>query len=196
MAEGTQTQLGNVLLFGRYEMTGIAIRDGGLAKYIDLTPMAVPHSGGKHANRWFSKARMGIVERLVNNMMRTEDFTGKKMKALSAVKNAFEIIAQKTKKNPVQVLVEALENAAPREEITRLQFGGISVPKAVDVAPSRRLDIALRNLSKGAVQTSFKSKKTIEDCLADELILASKGDMNSFSVAKKEELERVAASAR
>ena len=110
--------------------------------------------------------------------------------------DAFEIIAAKTKKNPVQVLVEALENAAPREEITRLQFGGISVPKAVDVAPSRRLDIALRNISKGTVQASFKNKKPVEECLADELILASKGDMNSFSVAKKEELERVASSAR
>ena len=108
----------------------------------------------------------------------------------------FEIIATKTKKNPVQVLVEALENAAPREEITRLQFGGISVPKAVDVSPSRRLDIALRNIAKGTVDSSFKNKKPVEECLADELILASKADMNSFSVAKKEELERVASSAR
>lgn len=196
MAEGVQTQLGQVLLFGKYEMTGIAIRDGGLAKYMDLTPTAVPHSGGKHANRWFGKAKMSIVERLINNMMRTEDFTGKKLKAYSAVKDAFGIISEKAKKNPVQVLVEAIENSAPREEITRLQFGGISVPKAVDISPSRRLDIALRNLTKGAIQASFKGKKSIEECLADELLLASKGDMNSFSVAKKEELERVASSAR
>jgi len=196
MVEGVQPRLGQVLLFGKYEMTDIAIRDGGLAKYMDLTPTAVPHSGGKHANRWFGKAKMSIVERLINNMMRTEDFTGKKMKAYRAVKESFGIIAEKTKKNPVQVLVAALENAAPREEITRLQFGGISVPKAVDISPSRRLDIAIRNITKGAVQASFKGKKSIEECLADELVLASKGDMNSFSVAKKEELERVASSAR
>lgn len=185
-----------VLLFGKYEMTGIGIRDGGLAKYIDLTPVAIPHTGGKHANRSFGKSKVSIVERLVNNLMRTEVFTGKKAKSLGVVKDAFAIIATKTKKNPVQVLVEALENAAPREEITRLQFGGISVPKAVDVAPCRRLDIALRNIAKGTVDTSFKNKKPVEECLADELILASKGDMNSFSVAKKEELERVASSAR
>ena len=92
--------------------------------------------------------------------------------------------------------MEALENAAPREEVTRLQFGGISVPKAVDVAPSRRLDISLRNITKGAIQTSFKNTKPIQECLADELILASKNDMNSFAVAKKEEVERVASSAR
>ncbi|MCJ7517846.1 MAG: 30S ribosomal protein S7 [Methanomassiliicoccales archaeon] len=196
MVEGVQPRLGQVLLFGKYEMTDIAIRDGGLAKYMDLTPTAVPHSGGKHANRWFGKAKVSIVERLINNMMRTENFTGKKLKAYRAVKEAFGIIAEKTKKNPVQVLVAALENAAPREEITRLQFGGISVPKAVDISPSRRLDIAIRNITKGAVQASFKGKKSIEECLADELVLASKGDMNSFSVAKKEELERVASSAR
>ncbi len=118
------------------------------------------------------------------------------MKAYKAVSQAFDIIATKTKKNPIQVLVEALENAAPREEVTRLQFGGISVPKAVDVSPQRRLDIALRNLSTGVVNASSKNKKPIYECLADEIILASKGDMTSFSVAKKEEIERVAQSAR
>lgn len=195
MEAETQVQSG-VLLFGKYEMTGIGIRDGGLAKYIDLTPITVPHTGGKHANRSFGKSKVSIVERLINNLMRTEVYTGKKAKGVRAVQDAFAIIAQKTKKNPVQVLVEALENAAPREEITRLQFGGISVPKAVDVAPSRRLDIALRNIAKGTVNASFKNKKPVEECLADELILASKGDMNSFSVSKKDELERVASSAR
>ena len=92
--------------------------------------------------------------------------------------------------------MEALENAAPREEVTRLQFGGISVPKAVDISPQRRLDIALRNLSTGVVQASTKNKKAIHECLADEIMLAAKGDMTSFAVAKKEETERVAQSAR
>jgi len=185
-----------LLLFGKYGMSEVVVRDGGLAKYINLDPVVVPHSDGRHSGRWFGKARLNIVERLINNMMRTEVFTGKKMKAYRTTQNAFEVIAKKTNKNPVQVLVEALENAAPREEITRLQFGGISVPKAVDVAPSRRLDIALRNITKGAIQSSFKNTKAIHECLADELILASKNDMNSFSVSKKEEVERVASSAR
>jgi small subunit ribosomal protein S7 len=186
----------DLLLFGKFSSSEVVVRDGGLAKYINLTQTMVPHSDGRHANRWFGKAKLNIVERLINNMMRTEVFTGKKMKAYRVVKDAFDIIAKKTNKNPIQVLVEALENAAPREEITRLQFGGISVPKAVDVAPSRRLDIALRNVTRGAIQSSFKNTKSIHECLADELILASKNDMNSFSVAKKEEVERVASSAR
>ena len=184
------------LMFGKYDLAEVTVADGGLAKYIDLTPTNVPHSGGIHANRWFGKARLSIVERLINNIMRTEKYTGKKLKAYKAVSDAFDIIAEKTKKNPVQVLVEALQNAAPREEVTRLQFGGISVPKAVDISPQRRLDIAIRNLSSGVVAASSKNKKAIQDCLADEIMLAAKGDMTSFSVAKKEETERVAQSAR
>ena len=184
------------LIFGKYDLSEVTVNDGGLAKYIDLTPTNVPHSGGRHANKWFGKSKLSIVERLINNVMRTEKYTGKKLKAYRAVSEAFDIIADRTKKNPVQILVEGLENAAPREEVTRLQFGGISVPKAVDISPQRRLDIALRNVSTGVVKASAKNKKSIANCIADELILASKGDMTSFSVAKKEEIERVAQSAR
>ena len=195
-AERPKVDKPEVLIFGKYSTNDIVIEDAGLAKYIDLESMMVPHSGGKHANMWFGKSKLSIVERLINNIMRTEKYTGKKLKAYKAVSEAFDIIAQKTKKNPVQVLVEGLENAAPREEVTRLQFGGISVPKAVDVSPQRRLDIALRNVSTGCVKASTKNKKPISSCIADEIMLAAKGDMTSFSVAKKEETERVAQSAR
>ena len=184
------------LIFGKYDTSEVVINDGGLAKYIDLTPTNVPHSGGKHANKWLGKSKLSIVERLINNIMRTEKYTGKKMKAYKTVSQAFDIVAQKTKKNPLQVLIEGLENAAPREEVTRLQFGGISVPKAVDISPQRRLDIALRNLCTGVVKASSKNKKPIYECLADEIMLAARGEMTSFSVAKKEEIERVAQSAR
>ena len=195
-AERPKVDKPEVLIFGKYSTSDIVIEDAGLAKYIDLESMMVPHSGGKHANMWFGKSKLSIVERLINNIMRTEKYTGKKLKAYRAVSDAFDIVAAKTKKNPVQVLVEALQNAAPREEVTRLQFGGISVPKAVDISPQRRLDIAIRNLSSGVVAASAKNKKAIQDCLADEIMLAAKGDMTSFSVAKKEETERVAQSAR
>ncbi|MCL2147940.1 MAG: 30S ribosomal protein S7 [Methanomassiliicoccaceae archaeon] len=184
------------LIFGKYDTSDVVINDGGLAKYIDLTPTNVPHSGGKHANKWFGKSKLSIVERLINNIMRTEKYTGKKMKAYKTVSMAFDVIAQRAKKNPLQVLVEGLENTAPREEVTRLQFGGISVPKAVDISPQRRLDIAIRNISTGVVRASAKSKKPIHECLADEIMLAAKGDMTSFAVSKKEEIERVAQSAR
>src|SRR5207249_4298406 len=95
-------------------------------------------------------------------------------KSYRVVRTAFEIIAQRTSKHPVQILVDAIEKAAPREEITRLRFGGISVPRAVDVAPSRRLDLALRNICVGAVQATFKNRKAVEECLADEILMAAK----------------------
>lgn len=192
----SDTIIQKALIFGKYDSTEVIIDDGGLAKYIDLTPTNVPHSGGKHANRWFGKSKLSIVERLINGIMRTEKYTGKKMKAYKTVSMAFDIVAEKTKKNPLQILIEGLENAAPREEVTKLQFGGISVPKAVDVSPQRRLDIAIRNLSTGVVKASAKNKKPIHECLADEMMLAARGEMTSYAVAKKEEIERVAQSAR
>src|SRR5438876_769582 len=172
------------------------IPDAGLAKYINLSPIVIPHTGGRWANKPFGKAKANLVERLINNMMRTENYTGKKAKSYRVVRTAFEIIAQRTSKHPVQILVDAIEKAAPREEITRLRFGGISVPRAVDVAPSRRLDLALRNICVGAVQATFKNRKAVEECLADEILMAAKGDMQSSAIAKKEELERIASSAR
>lgn len=183
-------------IFGKYELSEVIVSDRGLARYMNLNPTIVLHSDAKYANKPFGKARINLVERLVNNLMRTEDFTGKKSKSYDATKKAFEILEKRAKKNPIQVYVEAVQMAAPKEEITRLRFGGISVPKAVDISPSRRLDIAIRNICKGAVQSTYKNKKSISECLANEILLASKGDMNSFAVSKKEEVERVAASAR
>ncbi len=183
-------------LFEKYDISEVAVHDQGLAKYINLDPIVLPHTGARWANKPFGKQKANIVERLINGMMRTEVYTGKKSKAYRVVCTSFEIIEKKSNKNPVQVLVEALEHAAPREEITRLRFGGISVPRAVDISPSRRLDMALRNITQGAVQATFKNKKSVEECLADEIFLAAKGDMQSSAIAKKEELERVAASAR
>jgi small subunit ribosomal protein S7 len=184
------------MVFNKYDIREVKITDEGLKRYLNLNPIFLPHSSARNANRKFGKSKISVIERLINNMMRTEKYTGKKSKAYKVVKEAFDIIAKKTKKNPLQVLVEAIENSAPMEEITRLRLGGISVPKAVDSTPSRRLDIALRNISVGAVKGSHKNKKTIASCLANEIILASKGEITSFAVNKKEDIERVAASAR
>ena len=184
------------LMFGRYDVNQVVINDPGLAKYINLDPIYVPHVGARYANKQFGKSRINIVERLINEMMRTESYTGKKASAYKVVRESFEIIEKRAKTNPIQVLIDAIQNSGPREEVTRLRYGGISVPKAVDTSPARRLDISLRHLAQGAVNSSHKNKKAIADCLATELINASKGDMNSFAIARKEETERVAISAR
>ena len=106
-----------------------------------------------------------------------------------------EIINQRSKQNPLQVLVKAVENTAPREETTRIKYGGIGYQVAVDIAPQRRVDLAIGFLTKGALQSAFKRKRSLEECLADELLLAAEHDTRSFAIGKKEEKERIARSA-
>ncbi|KPV43660.1 30S ribosomal protein S7, partial [Acidiplasma aeolicum] len=181
------------LLMNKYDVSGIQIHDQGLANYINLTSYINLHTGGRFSNYLSGKKNMNTIERLLNKLMRTEKWTGKKYSAYKVLSEAFDIINKKTKQNPVQVLVTAIENSAPREEVTRLKYGGIAVPKSVDVSPSRRLDEALRNICIGATKASFKHKIHIEECLANEIILASRNDGNSYAISKKEEIERVAA---
>ena len=183
-------------LFGKYSFEGIEVHDPGLLPYLYLHPVYQPHTEGRLSGRPFLKSHMHLVERLANQLMKGGKFTGKKQKALATVRKAFDDLAAKDGKNPLQMLVDAVENASPREEVTRLQFGGISVPRAVDASPVRRLNVAIRNLALGAIQASRKSTKAIESCLAEEIRLAAKGDLTSFAVGRKEEVERVAQSAR
>lgn len=183
-------------LFGKWDSTEIEVNDLGVEKYINLKPVLLPYSGGKHARQQFNKSNQHIVERLINRMMQTEHNTGKKMTTYKIVKDAFEVIHKKTKENPIQVLVNAVINAGPREETVRLKYGGIAVPKAVDTAPQRRVDTALRLISEGAYNTSFKSRRPIEDALANEIIAAANYDVKSYSINKKEGKERVAKAAR
>jgi len=179
----------------KYEPGSVKVEDQGLAKYINLDTENI-YLGAVFANRMFAKAKIPLVERLINNIMRTEKYNGKKVKAYKVVRDAFDIIEKRLKKNPLQVLVDAIQNAAPKEEATRLRFGGILVPKAVDTSPQRRLDTALRNISQGSVNASHKNKKRMEACLADEIMKAASNDVTSFAVSRKNELERVAKSAR
>jgi small subunit ribosomal protein S7 len=179
----------------KYDMSEVKIEDKGLQRYINIDNKNI-YLGGIFANKMFGKSKLPIIERLINNLMRTETFNGKKIKAYKVVREALEIIDKKTKTNPIQVLIDAIQNAAPIEDTTRLQFGGISVPKAVDISPQRRLDMAIRNISLGTVAASHKNKKSIEACLADELMKAAKNDVTSFAVAKRNDKERIAKSAR
>lgn len=184
------------MLFGKWTYEGIVVRDPSLKKYISLKPVYIPHTGGRHEHRRFGKAEVPIVERLINKLMRPGRNTGKKHLAYNIVKMAFELISLKTGENPLQILIRAIENAAPREETTRLMYGGIVYHVAVDVSPQRRVDIALKNLVDGARLASFKSQKPIEECLADELIAAATNDPKSYAIARKEEVERIALSSR
>lgn len=185
----------DIKVFGKWD-TNVEIRDPSLKKYISLMPVYLPHTGGRHEHRRFGKAKVPIVERLINQIMRPGRNKGKKMLAYNIVKMAFEIISARTSQNPIQILVRAIENAAPREEVTRIMYGGIVYYVAVDVAPQRRVDIALRNIILGAKEASFNNPKPIEEVLADEIIAAANNDSRSFAIRKKEETERIALSSR
>ncbi|MCD6529643.1 30S ribosomal protein S7 [Candidatus Bathyarchaeota archaeon] len=183
-------------LFGKWSFKGIEIKDPGLKRYISLKPVVIPHSMGRHEHTKFKKSEVNIVERLVNMLMRPGHAAGKKARAISVVKNAFEIIHLKTGRNPIEVLIRAIENAAPCEDTTRISYGGVVYHLAVDISPQRRVDLALRFLSEGARMSAFGNPKTLEECLADEIILAANGDMKSYAVKKRSEMERIALASR
>jgi len=193
-SEGEESAVEGAKLFGEYEVAEIEYTDPSTQRYITVTPIA--HTMGRHASKQFEKSEISVVERLINRLMQTEDNTGKKQQATSIVRDAFEIVAEQTDENPVQTLVTAVENAAPREETVRLKYGGISVPKAVDVAPQRRVDEALKFIAQGTHNGSYKSPTDASEALAHQLIGAADYDVESYAITQKEERERVAAAAR
>jgi small subunit ribosomal protein S7 len=181
-------------LFGEYEIGEIEYADQSTRRYLTVTPIA--HTMGRHSEKQFKKSEISIVERLINRLMQTEENTGKKQQATRIVRDAFEIVEERTDENPVQVLVTAVENAGPREETVRLKYGGISVPKAVDVAPQRRVDQALKFIAQGTQSGSFKTTTPAAEALANQLIGAANYDLQAYPIGQKEEQERVAAAAR
>ena len=194
-------------LFGKWSCEGIEVRDPGLKRYITLDPVLVPKSRGKYRAQ-FHKSKMHIVERLINKIMvpghrgkkhflTSKHCCGKWYKAYKLVKETFEILEKVTKKNPVEVFIRALENAALREELTSFQVGGIIVRKAVITSPQRRIDTALRLMAQGAYHKAHRNPKGFARCLAEEILAAYHGDVqNSYALREKERIEREAAGAR
>ena len=183
-----------VPLFGKWNLTEVSIEDTTLEKYINLDAFQVPHTGGRHSKKRFGRGNLTVIERFINNLMRTERYTGKKAQAYNVLKNSFEIINSKKKENPAQIMVRALENSAPRAAVVSLRYGGIRVYSGVDVSPTRRVDTAIRNICTGALE-SAKKQRSIENALSKELMLASEGNPDSYAVGKKEEIERQAEAA-
>ncbi|WP_455143647.1 30S ribosomal protein S7 [Candidatus Hodarchaeum mangrovi] len=186
----------NMKIFDLWNCGEVEVKDISLARYINLTDRLVPHSAGRHEHKRFHKSYVHIVERLANKLMSPGRNTGKKLVALNAVKIAFHLIELKTSTNPVQVLVDAIVNCAPREETTRISYGGIVYHTAVDSAPQRRVDVALRLIADAVRKTSFNNIRPFEEILADQLIMASTNNLNSNAIKRKQDIERVALSAR
>jgi len=193
--------------FNRWGMEGIKVDDAGLQAYITLNPKIVPKTGARYAGNKFHKSKTFIVERLINKLMvpghkskkhfkTSYHTTGKAQTAYDIVEEVFRHLEKTTKENPIKVFVKALENAAQREEIITIEYGGARYPKAVECSPQRRVDLALRHMTQGAYHRSFNTKKPIVSSLADEILNAYRMSSASNAIAKKLEIERQADSSR
>ena len=194
-----------VLLFNKWDVRKIAVNDQGLQNVISLVPsVAIPVTFGRHEHQRMKKADVHIVERLANKLMHfgkryaknTGRMGGKKARIYKTIEAALDILSLETGKNPVELLVKAVEYASPNEDTTRIVYGGVVYHVSVDVAPLRRVDLALRFIAEGDRESTYSSLQAIEEVLAREILLASGNDMSSYAIKKKNEQERIAMSSR
>ncbi|MDO8460134.1 MAG: 30S ribosomal protein S7 [Nanoarchaeota archaeon] len=193
-------------LFDLYTIEGLAIKDSALKPYLNIESKLLLKSQGRNIGK-FGKTRVNILERIANRLavpghvgkkhkIITSWSSGKYNRNMKTVLDALKVVEQKTKKNPIQVLVDAIENGSPRDEITVIEHAGARYPQSVDTSPMRRIDLAVRWMVQGAYQKSFGKKKKMADALAEEIIKASEKNMESYAFSKKNEAEKQADSAR
>ncbi len=186
-------------LFGKYDYN-VEIRDLGLRKYINIKPRILPKTDGRSPNK-------PIVEKLITHLMvpghkgKKHKITsgrcpGKYFKIYNIVEKTFDIINKKTNKNPLEVLVGAIENSAPYELTVAQQIGGIVARKPAICSPKKRFDFALRKMVQGSYSKTFNKKKKAEETLSEEIINAYKKNNESFAVAERQRVEKEAAGAR
>ncbi|MFW6311073.1 MAG: 30S ribosomal protein S7 [Nanoarchaeota archaeon] len=196
----------NFKVFDLYDISEVVVEDIGLKNVINLNSRLVLKSQGKETGR-FSKTKVNLIERLIDKIavaghrgkkhkIEKGGSTGKFSKNTMIVFNALKLIEEKTKQNPVKVLVKAIENSAPRDEVTNIEYGGAKYPQAVEVSPMRRINLALKHISHGASDKAFKKKKSFTNALAEEIIMAYNENGESFAIKKKNDSEKQADSAR
>jgi len=194
----------NMKIFDRYTSEGVVVNDLGLKPYINLKEKLVLKSHGRHSGK-FGSEKINIVERLSlligvpghrgkKHKIQTSWASGKYTKNMRLVLDAFKILEKSG--NPIQILVTAIENSSPCDEVTTIEYGGARYPQAIDVAPMRRINLALRNIVHGAYDKAFSKKTKMYQALANELLMASQGNNEAFAVQKKVETEKQADSAR
>jgi small subunit ribosomal protein S7 len=193
-------------IFGLYDASEVRVEDPGLKKAINLSSRLMLKSHGRI--KWDpARTKVNVIERLINllqvpgsrgkkHKIITGWITGKQARCTKIVIDTFKIIEEKTKDNPLRILVKAIENGAPMDEVTAIEYGGAKYPQAVDVSPRRRLNLALRFLINGAYDKAFNKKATITESLAKEIMLAAEGSSESHAVSKKGDLQKQADAAR
>jgi small subunit ribosomal protein S7 len=204
MEEQSAINFPGLKLFERYELSIVEVRDPALRQVIHLEPRLTVKNHGRNMG---GQKKVHLVERFINKIQ-VAGHRGKKHKIelgkssgkytmfLNIVFDVFDMLETQTKQNPVQVLVRAIENSAPRDEITVIEYGGARYPQAVDMSPLRRLNVALRNIVHGGSDRAFNKKKNLAQGLTEEIKLAAENNGESTAIRKKNESEKQADSAR
>ena len=182
-------------VFGLFDSSEVRVEDPGLKKVINLNAKLMLKSHGRI--KWDpAREKVNVVERLINllqvpgsrgkkHKIITGRITGKQPQCTKIVIDAFKIIEKKTGENPLKILVKAIENGAPRDTVTTIEYGGARYPQTVDVSPRRRLNLVLRYIVNGSYDKAFNKKATIVEALAKELMSAADGSSESYAVSKR-----------
>ena len=128
-----------------------------------------------------------LVTRLINSIM----LDGKKGVAQKVVYGAFDIIAEKTGKSPLEVFNQALENIMPSLEVKARRVGGATYQVPMEVRPERRTTLGLRWLTN---YSRSRGEKTMKERLAGEIMDASNN--TGSAVKKREDTHKMAESNR
>lgn len=124
-----------------------------------------------------------LVTRLINNVM----YDGKRGVAQKIVYGAFEIIQEKTGKEPLEAFEEAMENVMPQLEVKARRVGGSTYQVPMEVRPERRQTLGLRWITN---YSRTRSERTMKERLAGEIIDAING--TGGSVKKREDMHKMA----
>ncbi len=124
-----------------------------------------------------------LVTRLITRLM----YNGEKGKAQRILYEAFEIIRERTGKDPMEVFEQALKNVMPMLEVKARRVGGSNYQVPVEVKPERRTSLGLRWLVNYA---RLRGEKTMQERLAAEIIDASNN--TGAAVKKKEDTHKMA----
>ncbi len=124
-----------------------------------------------------------LVTRLINKIM----IDGKKGKAQKILYTAFDIVRERTGKDPMEVFEQALKNVMPLLEVRARRVGGANYQVPMEVRPERRVTLGLRWLVQYA---RLRGEKTMEERLANEIIDAANN--TGAAVRKREETHKMA----
>ena len=124
-----------------------------------------------------------LVTRLINNIM----YDGKKGVAQKIVYGAFEIVAEKTGKEPLEVFEQAMENVMPQLEVKARRVGGATYQVPIEVRPERRQTLGLRWIT---TYSRNRSERTMRERLAGEIMDAVNSTGGAYK--KREDTHKIA----